>query len=189
MAKIAPRGSLDTIYLENKPTYRYAVSAFAAVATPTDVVVITGSATAGRRVIVKRIKIEGAATAAGNMPVTIIRRSSVGTLGSAVLTAITPAKMDSNQTAATGVVSTVGTANYTTLGTAAGLVDTGRVQMTALGTGVAVVPYQCNFADRLDKPVVLRGVAELLCINFGGAAIPSGGVLDITIETEEDDGI
>ena len=81
MAKIAPRGSLSTIFLENKPTYRYAVSAFAAVATPTDVVVITGSATAGRRVIVKRIKIEGAATAAGNMPVTIIRRSSVGTIG------------------------------------------------------------------------------------------------------------
>jgi hypothetical protein len=32
-------------------------------------------------------------------------------------------------------------------------------------------------------------VTELLCINFGGAAIPSGGVLDITIETEEDDGV
>lgn len=189
MAKIAPRGSLDTVFLENKPTYRYAVSAFAAVATPTDVVVITGSATAGRRVIVKRIKIEGAATAAGNMPVTIIRRSTVGTIGSAVLTAVVPAKMDSTDPTASAVVSTVGTANYTTPGTAAGLVDTGRVQMTALATGLGVTPYQCNFADRLDKPVVLRGVAELLCINLNGAAIPAGGVLDITIEIEEDDGI
>lgn len=181
------RAPMVSIQLDNRPTYRYSVSAFAAVATPTDFVVIQGSAT--KRLIVKLIKLVGAATAAGNMPVTVLRRSTAGTIGSAVLTAIVPAKMDSNQAAATGVVSTVGTANYTTPGTAAGLVESGRLQMTAAGTGVDVLPFEMSFGGRFDKPLFLRGVLEFCCINLSGAAIPTGGVIDITIETEEDDNV
>jgi hypothetical protein len=186
-SKIAPRAPLSAIMLENKPAYRYAVSAFAPVATPTDVVVIQGSAT--KRVIVKLIKVAGASTALGTHPVTVIRRSTAGTIGSAVLTAITPAKMDSNQPAATGVVSTVGTANYTTVGTAAGLVETGRVQLTTLDAGGAGLPFILDFGPRFSKPLILRGILEFCCINFNGNALEAGGVFDITIETEEDDGV
>ena len=187
MAVIRPHAPAMSVQLDNRPTYSYGVLAFAAVATPTDVVVIQGSAS--KRVAVKRIMIWGAATAAGTMPVQVIRRSTAGTLGSAVLTAVTPAKHDTNQASASGVVSTVGTANYTSLGTSAGIVATGRLQMTALGTGVAAVPFILDFGDRLTKPVYLRGASEFCNINFNGAAIPSGGVMDLTIEIEEDDGV
>ena len=164
--------------------YRYAGLSLAPVATPTDVIVITGSAT--KTVWVKRIRITGAATAAANMPVTAVKRSTIGTVGSAVLTAVAAAKCDSTDGTASGVVSTVGTANYTTVGTTAGNVGAGRLQMTALTTGLVIVPLEWNFAqNRTDRGIALRGVAEMLCINLGGTALPSGGVIDYEIETEE----
>ena len=61
--------------------------------------------------------------------------------------------------------------------------------MTALGTGLDVVPFEVSSANRFSKPIILRGTLEFCCINLNGAAIPAGGVIDITIETEEDDGI
>tara|TARA_R110000868_G_scaffold24323_1_gene96228 strand:- start:360 stop:890 length:531 start_codon:yes stop_codon:yes gene_type:complete len=165
------------------PTYRYAAMAFAPVASPTDIIIIKGSAT--KTLIVKRVKICGAATAAGTMPAAIVRRSDAGTLGSAVLTAITGAKSDSTQATATGVVSTVGTANYTAVGTTAGNVGAGRLQLTALSTGVAAVPLEWDFAVRDSKGLYLRGILEFLCVNLNGAAIPAGGVIDYEIEIEE----
>lgn len=187
MVAIRPRAPLFGVQLENKPAYRYATTAFAPVATPTDIIIIQGSAT--KRVIVKLLKMTGAATAAGNMPYTILRRSTAGTIGSAVLTAIVPAKMDSNQSAATGVVSTVGTANYTTPGTAAGLFEAGRINMPALTSGPVDVSAEFQSGPRFCKPIILRGILEFCCVNLGGTAVPAGGVIDITIETEEDDGI
>ena len=163
--------------------YRYAGASLAPVATPTDVIVIKGSAT--KTVWVKRIKITGAATAAGTMPILAVRRSDAGTVGSAVLTGITGAKCDSGHGTATATVSTVGTANYTTVGTTAGNVASGRLQMTALATGVAANAVVWEFASRQDRGIALRGILEFLCVNLAGAAVPSGGVIDYEIETEE----
>jgi hypothetical protein len=167
-----------------KATFRYGLLAAAMVATPTDVIVIQGSAT--RTLRIKLIKLSGVATAQGNMPVQLVRRSTAGTLGSAVLTAITPAQHDTSDAAATGVVSRVGTANYTTLGTAAGIVGAGRLGMPASGTGATGQSLVWDFATRQDKAVILRGTSDFLCINFNGAAIPAGGVIDVEIEIEED---
>ena len=163
------------------PTYRYAGSAFAMVATPTVALVIKGSAT--KTVRVKKISIAGAATAAGTMPVVVAKCSDAGTLGSAVLTAVTPAPLDSSDSAATAVVSTVGTANYGTAPLVVGNVATGRVCLTALATGVGVQPLVFDFTQHA---VVLRGILESVTVAFSAAAIPSGGVIDYTVETVED---
>lgn len=165
-----------------KPAYNFSVSAFAAVATPTAVLVIQGSAT--RTVRIRSVTIAGAATAAGNMPVVLTKRSTGGTLGSAVLTGVTGAQMDSQDVAPTAVVSTVGTANYTTLGTTAGVVASGRLNMAALGTGSAA-PTVFGFGLG-SKALVLRGTSQYLTVDFSGAAIPSGGVMDFTVQLEED---
>lgn len=166
-----------------RATYRYAGLSFAPVATPTDIIEIVGSAT--KIVLVKLVKLSGAATAAGNMPASLVKRSAAPTIGSAVRTAVTAAKHDSNDPAATAVVSTIGTANFGTVGTTAGIVGTGRLQMPALATGLGVTPLLWDFSTRNDKAVVLRGVLESLCINMAGAAVPSGGVIDYEIEIEE----
>lgn len=165
-----------------KPCYNFSVSAFAAVAAPTAVLVIQGSAT--RTIRVRSVTIAGAATAAGNMPVVLTKRSSAGTVGSAVLTGVTGAQMDSADVAPTAVVSTVGTANYTTLGTTAGVVASGRLSMAALATGVAS-PTVFGFGLG-SKALVLRGTSQYLTVDFSGATIPSGGVMDFTVQLEED---
>lgn len=167
-----------------KASYYYAALAFAPFAAPTDFIVIQGSPT--RTLRLRRIRLTGAATAAGTMPVQLVKRSTAGVLGSAVLTAIAATKNDSGDPAATGAVSTVGTANFTTLGTLTGVVGVGRLQMTALATGLAVEPVIWDFSTRRGKACILRGISEFLCINLNGAAIPSGGVIDYEIEIEED---
>ena len=171
----------------SKATYRYCKLAFAMVATPTDALVMQGSAT--KTVRIKRIHISGQATAQGAMPVQLIRRLSTGgTIGSAVLTAITAGQHDNNDAAPTATISTVGTANYTTVQTANGLLCTDRLGLSALATGAAGVNQDViwEFATRSDKALILRGTTDYIMINFNGAAIPSGGVVDFEIETEED---
>lgn len=166
--------------------YRYSGTAFSMVATPTSVLVIKGSAT--KTVAIKRVCLSGAATAAGSMPFTAVRRSTAGTLGSAVLTAVTAGKLDTDNATATAVVSTVGTANYTTPGTAVATLGAGRLSMVALGsaaTSSAAYPLCWDFSNPLNQGLVLKGVLDFLTIDGNGAAIPGGGVLDYEIETAE----
>lgn len=165
--------------------YRAGGTAFAMVATPTAAIKILGSAT--KTVRIKRIVLQGAATAAGNMAFTVKKNSTAGTIGSAVLTTVTATPLDSGNAAATGVVSTVGTANYGTVPTIVGSpLYAGRLQMTAIGTGVAIVPIVLEFGMHGRQALVLRGATENVTVDFGGSAIPSGGVLDFSVEWSED---
>lgn len=166
-----------------KATYRYAVVDVVPVATPTDVLVMQGSAT--KTVRIKRIAMYGESTAAGAMGVQLVRRSSAGTLGSAALTAITAGKHDTGDGAATAVVSTVGTANYTTLGTSAGVLGAGMLTFGNSGAA-AMNSLVWDFSTRQDKALILRGTSDFLCINLNGDAVPTGGKLYFEIETEED---
>lgn len=170
-------------------TYSAAGSAFAQVATPTVWAVIQGSAS--KTIRIRRIELSGAATAYGSMPVTVARCSAAGTLGSAVLTAVTAAAHDTGNAAATAVVSTVGTANYTTPPTVVANVAAGRVNMTAIGsaaTSSAGGPLVFEFGVGGEQGLVLRGTSQFVTLSAAGAAIPSGGVNDYRITwTEEDE--
>ena len=168
----------------SRPTYRYGVLGFSTVAAPTDVLVIQGSAS--KTIRVKKVTITGVATAAANMPAQLIRRSTAGTLGSAVLTPISASKHDVNDASATATVSSVGTANYGVLGASAGTLGAGRIQLTAAATGLSVTPLSWEFATRQDKAVILRGVSDFLCVNLNGGALPLGAVIDFELQTEED---
>ncbi len=163
--------------------YRAAVLGFTPVATPTDIALIQGSASFTTRI--RKIIVQGVATAAGNIPIVLIRRSTpYTTSGSAVLTAIaTIGPMDSEDPAATAVVETVSTANFTSVGTAVATLATGRAQLAASGSGIGFTPLEFNFNN---NSIVLRGTSDYLALNCNGAAVPAGGVLDITVEWEED---
>lgn len=169
------------------PTYSAAGSAFAQVATPTVWIVIQGSAS--KTIRIRRIELSGAATAAGSMPAVVARCSAAGTLGSAVLTAVTSVEHDTAGAAATAVVSTVGTANYGTPPTVVANVAAGRVNMVALGsaaTSSAGNPLVFEFGTMGEAGLVLRGTSEYLTISGSGAAIPSGGVNDYRIVWTEE---
>lgn len=166
-----------------KPTFRYAGN-YTPVAAPTDSILIEGSAT--RTLRIKRIALGGLATTAGSMPVTLVRRTTqYTTVGSAVFNIVgSPGRHDPNDANATGVVATVGTANITSLGTPAGNLGQGRLWLPLVTA--QPFPLVFDFATRQDKALILRGIVDFLYINFGGAAVPSGGSIDYEIEIEED---
>ena len=184
---VALLGSSNVTQQVSNPTFRYAASAFSMVATPTDVIVIQGSAT--KTINITKIRLAGA-IGAGTMPFTIVRRSTAGTLSPAVLTAVAAAFVDTNQATATATVSTVGTGNYGTLGTqnpTGGVIDSGRlVFLAAAAAGGDSEAVKLTYGVSNDQPLKLRGTSDFICINFGGAAIPASGVLDFSIETFED---
>lgn len=166
-----------------KATYRWSIAGVTPIATPTDILVIQGSAT--KTVRIKRIRVGGFATTAGQLIIELIRRSTAGTLGSAVLHAITSAQHDINDPASTAVMSYVGTANYGTVGTTAGQLGVGRLFLNVAATG-PTTELIWDFSTRQDKAIVLRGLSDFLCINGVGATVPTGGELDFEIEAEED---
>ena len=163
-----------------KATYRYSASAQTPAATPTDLVIIQGSAT--KTVRVKRIRLGGIATTAGSMPVQLLRRSAANTGGTSA--AVVAGKHDTTDANATAVVSLY-SVNAGSLGaTAGGPIASARLWLP-LSTGQPF-PVVLDFCDLEDKAFILRGVADFLAINFGGATVPAGGVVDFTIECEED---
>jgi hypothetical protein len=186
---VANVGSANVVPLPFN-TFRYAVVGYTPVATPTDILMIQGSSLVTR---VNRISLFGfAGTTAGFMPAALIRRSTqFTTQGSAVFTALTAAKMDTQMAAATAVVSTIGTANLTSVGTAVATVGAKRLPFSSatVGLGGATTwdfsATAVSAVSPTDNPVVLRGTSDFLFINLQGAAVPSGGVIDIEIETTE----
>lgn len=174
-----------------KATYSAAFTAFAPVAAATDFINIFGSST--KTIRITRIEVSAtttAATAAVN-DLQIIKRSTAGTLGSAVLTAATNiVPFDSLNAAATAVISSVGTANYTTLGTIVGVVDARKFTSqlaTATATDFPVVHATVfSFTERNEQGIVLRGTAQQLALNLAGGTVPAGASFNVTITWTEE---
>lgn len=166
----------------SKATYA-ASSNFTPAATPTDLVIIEGSATKTLRIV--SFQIETTTTAAGSVQFFLIKRSTADTTGTFV--AAGNVAMDSNDAAATA--NRVGhfTANPGALGTAIGTIATKRVgtSLTVPGANTfkdnSVEMLPVNLATLLPRPVVLRGVVQCLAINFAGAALVAGQTHAYTI--------
>ncbi len=165
------------VSLHSRPTYM-ASGTFTPAATPIDIVIIEGSATKIVRVI--SFKIATTNTAAGSQQFALIKRSTADTTGTFV--AATAVSVDSNDAAATA--NRVGhfTANPGALGTAVGTLNTKRVASPAAipasfagviqDAGVEMLDMYWN--SLIPKSVTLRGVAQTLALNFGGAALVAG---------------
>jgi hypothetical protein len=154
------------------------------------VVVIQGSAT--KTIRLTYVKVQGWSTTAGVMKWKMSRRTTAGTLGSAVLTAIpTQGKNDSGTVAApTAVLSTVGTANYTTVGTLSAILDCGVVGFNLAAQINNTVPWVPVSPATASQAMVLRGTSDWITLDggadAGGDAVPAGGIALITVEWVED---
>lgn len=173
--------------LTNKATF--AVSGtFTPPATPTDMLRITGSASKTVRLV--SMSIATTNTAAGSQQFFVIKRSADNTLGTFIPG--TPVPFDSNDVAT--AVAGHYTANPVALGAAVGTVSTRRVASPA--------PVPASFAGvredagqellfwggvtDLDKRVTLRGTAQILVLNFAGAALVAGQTHAYTIVWTEE---
>jgi hypothetical protein len=181
-ASVNPDGSTNDALVDGKrPTYAAGIQGLAVAASATDIFTVTGSATKTIRII--RMRISGIKTGAGAaIDIMLLKRSTADTLGTS--TAPNAIPYDSADAAATAVI-TAYTANPT-VGT---LVNTGGVVLVdSLFVPLATASggqLNWEFGNRPARALVLRGVAQQLCLNLNGVTV-AGGAFDIAVEWTED---
>lgn len=150
-------------------------TAYAAYATPTDMVGICGSAT--RVVVVTSAWMDIGSTSAALQTVYFIKRSTADTGGTS--TAVTPTAYDSTDR----LLPTATVMKYSVIPSALGTVDgilaikqVVSSVLTAAYTDVSLYGLPGPSAEliRFTRPVVLRGTGDCLYINYNGAALTSG---------------
>jgi len=117
----------------------------------------------------------------------LVKRSTADTAGSSTAVNLTAVPHDSLDAAAGAVVTTYTGSNVNpNLGTAVGSIRAQQSNVSAAGSGGAATPVEFDFGNLADKPVYLRSASEGLYLNFNGAALPAGTVLNIFVEWTEE---
>ena len=179
--QIDSRGSQIVTLLDgSRATYSAAVT-FAAPNASTDVFQITGSATKTVRVL--RFWISGTQTTSGVASFSLVTRSVRNTGGTSA--AVTLSSYDSNSPASTASVFAY-TANATALGTQTGTISVFKklIPPTTFANS-NYDPLVFDFGNRPGQAIVLRGTAQTLSLNLGGATL-SGNSLSIVVEWTEE---
>jgi hypothetical protein len=117
------------------------------------------------------------ATAAGFLPVSLIRRSAANTAGTSTNPAA--AKRDAAAGAASAILTRY-TANPSGLGAQESIQFNERIFCNLVSQHHDIVDITW---DEDDGPMV--GSGQLLALNLGGAALPAGTALDILLEWDE----
>lgn len=146
-------------------------------ASATDTVCIAGSAT--KVIAVTRIQLSGTAGTLVTLPVTLVRRTSVDTGGTAASTTANPAnniaKHDTNNAAATATLVSY-TAVPTIVDSAPTYLQTANLTLPVTSAGVATVPIDWRYGNMAigEQPLYLRGAAAQLCLNLNTVSVSSG---------------
>jgi hypothetical protein len=166
-----------------KNTFSYSSTDITPVATATDVVTLVGSASTTIRV--KKVCVEGTATGPSTYDTYLWKRTALDTTGTATQPSI--AAHDSNQATPLGVINLY-SANPGALGTGVQL-RSGHLYLGQAATSPTSATGRCwQFGDAGEESLVLRGAAQSLAINHGGAAVPAGAAVYYTITwTESND--
>ncbi len=142
-------------------------------AATTDLVCLAGSAT--KTIKITRIKISGSGTAI-SVPVTVLRRTSADTGGTAASTTANPAnnisKRDTTNPTATAVPIAY-TANPTIVDSTPTYIDSQNMGVVATTVGAVNPPTDFDFGEgtsNLRQVPTLRGVAEQICLNLNGTS-------------------
>lgn len=170
---VSQYGAANVIQYE-KMAKTYSCSANITVAAAaTDIAILPGNAT--NTVYVTKVTISGIQTTGGVSDVQLIKRSTANTVGTSA--AMTPIPHDANDAAAVSAPLSY-TANPTP-GSAVGTVRRAYLPFSgATATTNDIVEF--NFGA-LGRPIILRGIAQGLAINLGGATL-TGGILDVCYE-------
>lgn len=167
-------------------TYASAYIGLTPAASCTDLAILNGSASKVIRVMRVVVSAITSAATGATLDLVLAVRSAANTAGTAV-TAAAIVPFDSNDAAATATL-TAYSANPTT-GTLVGNVYVTKFQQT-LGTATATdfpsnLPFQAQWGMTDSKPIVLRGAAQGLAINFNGSSFAAGASVDLFVEWTE----
>lgn len=163
----------------NVPTYSAAATNIANAATG-DVYCIQGSAT--KTVKVKGVRIAATATAKAVVDVTLVKRSTLDTGGTAATLTLVP--HDSMNAAGTAVVKSYSVSP--TPGTAVGTFRNDKLGVGTTGNDSAHDQQLFQFSVYWDQPVVLRGVNQSVCVNFPTAGVGAGASINVDHEHTEE---
>ena len=155
-------------------TASYHTSTKFAASSTTDNFVLPGNAS--NTVLVTRITLTCTQTTAGEIGVELVKRSTADTSGTS--SNITAVPDDSNYAAGVSVPKSY-TGTGPSVGTAVGDLDNAQIGCMAPGTATPNDIY----VFRPAKPIVLRGTAQQIAINLGGAL--SGGTITVTADWME----
>ncbi len=171
-----------------KTTYSAAFIGLVPPASATDTICLAGSAT--KTVKLTGVRLSGSAATLITVPITLIRRASVATGGTAALTTANPANnispRDTNNATATAVpisytaVPTITDSSPTYLDSASL-----TIPVTSAGTVSEPLVFDYSPVQTLLQPVTLRGVAQQVCLNFNTVSISSGLLNGSLTWTEE----
>lgn len=170
-------GNLHVSTLPDLSLKRYRASSKFAASSTTDNWRINGNAS--NTVIVTKLTVTCTETTAGQVSVQLIKRSTAGSGGTA--SSVTAVPLDSNKAAASSVVNSY-TGTGPTVGTAVGDIDDAQFGCMAAATASPNDIYIPAISPGAPL-AVLRGTAEGLALNFGGAI--TGGNLTVSVEWSE----
>lgn len=165
-------------------TYGATGIAIVPAASVTDLACITGSAT--RVVRLQYVRVSGSAGTLVNIPVTLTKHASANTGGTAATgTALpVPYALDSANVAATATT-TAYTANPTITDSTPGILDNDIVALVTTGTASTNGAIIFDYTSRnYNQAIILRGVAQQVCVNLN-ATSPSSGVANVTFRWTE----
>jgi hypothetical protein len=173
-ARLSAAGDFHIIQAPNTTTKTFAVTtaAFTPVATPTDLCVITGSASPNVIRVID-VRLTGTATAATTVDVLLVRRNAANSGGTFIAASVIPLDLVTDTTTVTVV------GHYTanpTINATVGTISHRKVLLPIAGTATIAGANEplLPTVGGLVKSVVLRSEANQLAVNFAGAALPAG---------------
>jgi len=186
-----PQFGVTSGYLA-KATYSSGFFGLVTASSATDVLCITGSASKIVRLV--EIKIGGSGTAI-TLPVTLVRRATPDSGGTAATTTANPgvvtqiASRDTGQSPNTSASATLisYTANPTINDSAPVYLDSHALSLaaaTAAGSGIVDFNYGLWNNDNIQPPT-LRGTSQQICVNFNSTTITSPLITGVVTWTEE----
>lgn len=185
---VVPQVGQVSAYI-TRNTYSAAFIGLVPPASATDTICIAGSAR--KTVRVRKIVVSGSAGTLVTLPVTLIRRASVATGGTAASTTANPAntisKRDTQNPTATAVPISY-TAVPTITDSSPTYMDSASVTLPVTSAGTVSVPLVFDYSANnigLQQAPVLRGVAQQLCLNFNTVSVSSGLLNGVITWTEE----
>ena len=161
--------------MRHRVTYRASSGSFTPAASATDIFTIVG--VASKTIMITKIIFSATQTAGSTFNVSLIKRSTANTSGTA--TAMTAVPLDASDAAAGSTVQYY-TANPT-LGTTIGSVETEPIFCST--TATQPEKYEFDFGVK-SKPIILNSASQALSLNFGGVTM-TGGACFVTIEWTE----
>lgn len=155
-------------------------------ATPTDVAILTGSATKTIKVTKVRITLQATTGAIGEYRLIMRSGGTQSAVNTAFANATHSGQFDSNDAASTVIAAALAgvyTGNPASTGTTVGIIDDWTVSTPTATGGYTVLEYTCS---RPAKCITLRGVTQILAVNGNGHTLATAEKFGIAFEWTEE---